>query len=233
MSIPLKTGVLVAVVVLGKFLIFCLENAGHPDLTSSPDEVFEVETRRDSSLESEVLISASDLAIEPAFVPPISRAAERVTKKPFGIHITKMGSPVQPERFSGYHTGVDFEIFSEEADSDVAVSTVCPGELLVKRSVSGYGGIAVQSCIADGKPITVVYGHLRLSSIAATVGETLKAGDFLGTLGTGNSAETDGERKHLHLGVHKGTSTNILGYVRSKGQLSEWIDPYLRIISGK
>ena len=33
----------------------------------------------------------------------------RITKKPFGIFITTQNSPVQPERFSGYHTGVDVE----------------------------------------------------------------------------------------------------------------------------
>lgn len=175
-------------------------------------------------------------AVAPAtngFVPPLARPDGRVTKKPFGIFISRTFSPVQPERFSGYHTGTDFEIFPEEADSDVAVSAVCSGKLVMKRFASGYGGVAVQSCVADGKSITVVYGHMRLSSVEAKVGESINAGDFLGNLGAGYSVETDGERKHLHLGVHKGASTNILGYVRSKGQLSEWIDPYLRIISGK
>jgi murein DD-endopeptidase MepM/ murein hydrolase activator NlpD len=159
-----------------------------------------------------------------AFVAPLARADERTTKKPFGIYITKANSPVQPERFSGYHTGTDFETFLEEASVDVSVSAICSGKLLSKRTASGYGGIVVQSCVYDGQPVTVIYGHLRLSSVQPGVGETLQPGDYIGYLGTGYSTETDGERKHLHLGIHKGSVLNILGYVQSKEGLSGWID---------
>ncbi len=38
--------------------------------------------------------------------------------------------------------------------------------------------------------VTVVYGHLRFSSIEAEAGEELKAGETLGVLGTGYSRET-------------------------------------------
>ncbi|NTW89440.1 MAG: M23 family metallopeptidase [Candidatus Moranbacteria bacterium] len=160
------------------------------------------------------------------FVPPFALANERVTKKPFGIFITKAASPVQPERFSGYHTGTDFEVFPDETDTDVGVSAICDGTLLMKRSASGYGGVAVQSCAYDGRPITVVYGHLRLSSIRVKVGEPIAAGDFLGNLGAGYSLETDGERKHLHLGIHRGDIVDIRGYVTTVRQMSDWMDPY-------
>ena len=159
------------------------------------------------------------------FQPPLSRAAERVTKKPFGIYITPKTSPVQPERFQGYHTGTDFEIFPEELNVDVPVQTVCNGKLILKEYASGYGGVAVESCELDGQPITVIYGHLNLTSINAKAGDSLNAGDFLGNLGKAYSIETDGERKHLHLGFHKGVAVNILGYVSSQSQLSEWLDP--------
>ena len=159
------------------------------------------------------------------FVSPLQRADGRVTKKPFGIFITKATSPVQPERFSGYHVGTDFETFPKEADADVTVSAVCSGKLLSKRTASGYGGIAVESCVYEGSPITVVYGHMRLSSIRPNVGDTLTAGDTIGLLGMGYSTETDGERKHLHLGMHKGAVANVLGYVQTKAELASWIDP--------
>ena len=162
--------------------------------------------------------------IVPVILP--AQAAERITKKPFGIHIgDPQASPVQPERFRGYHTGADFEAFPDEADIDVPVRTICTGELLMKRFASGYGGVAVQGCTLDEQSVTVVYGHLRLSSIGASVGDTLQAGDPLGVLGTGYSEETDNERKHLHLGIHRGTAVNILGYVASKRELDQWIDP--------
>jgi murein DD-endopeptidase MepM/ murein hydrolase activator NlpD len=163
------------------------------------------------------------------FQPPLDRAGERVTKKPFGIFITPQNSPVQPEKFSGYHTGTDFEIFPAELNATVAVRAVCAGKLAVKKYATGYGGVAVESCNLNGQPMTVVYGHLRLASIILSAGANLKVGDIIGALGNAYSSETSGERKHLHLGFHKGTNVNILGYVQSKNELSSWLDPCLSV----
>lgn len=161
---------------------------------------------------------------------PLSNALGRITKKPFGISITKQNSPVQPERFSGYHTGVDFETTPDEQKTDVIIHAICDGKLLMKKWATGYGGVAVQSCVLNGEAVTIIYGHLRLSSIKEKVGDTLKAGQTFALLGNGYSTETDGERKHLHLGIHLGSSVNILGYVQSKSALSQWLDAkaYLR-----
>ena len=65
----------------------------------------------------------------------------RVTKKPFGIYITSGNSPVQPEKFAGYHTGVDFETTAAEAGIDIPVPVFCDGKLLLKKSANGYGGV--------------------------------------------------------------------------------------------
>lgn len=181
-------------------------------------------------------ISNSNLAALPAdgknkngiggdFLPPLDRAKERVTKKYFGLFITPQTSPVQPEHFTGFHTGTDFEIFSGEENIDVAVKAVCGGKLLTKKAATGYGGVMVESCELNGESITVVYGHMKLTSITYNAGDTISAGDTLGILGVAYSAETGGERKHLHLGFHKGTSINILGYVQSQAELSGWLDP--------
>lgn len=158
------------------------------------------------------------------FQPPLAKASNRVTKKSFGVYITPATSPIQPEKFSGYHTGTDFEIFPEELTIDVPVKAICSGKLLMKKSASGYGGVAVEVCILDGNPITVIYGHLKLSSIDAKINADLQVGDTLGILGADKSTETSGERKHLHLSLHKGSAINILGYVNSQSQLSSWID---------
>ncbi|EKE19336.1 MAG: hypothetical protein ACD_9C00048G0003, partial [uncultured bacterium] len=158
-------------------------------------------------------------------VDPLENAKLRITKKPFGIFITKQNSPVSPERFAGYHTAVDLETTPDEQNIDVLVRALCDGKLLLVRNASGYGGVAVQSCALDGQDVTIVYGHIKLASMNAKVGDTLKAGDSLANLGKGYSSETDGERKHLHLGIHKGQSVNILGYVQNKNQLSDWLDP--------
>ncbi|EKE20679.1 MAG: hypothetical protein ACD_7C00505G0006 [uncultured bacterium] len=162
---------------------------------------------------------------EKKFQFPLDRASERLTKKPFGIFITPDNSPVQPEKFSGYHTGADFEIFPEEENIDVIIEAVCSGKLLAKRYATGYGGVAVQSCDLEGEPITVVYGHLKLDSIKVALGDDIAIGEALGVLGKAYSPETSGERKHLHLGFHKGIEINILGYVSKKSALSGWLDP--------
>lgn len=165
------------------------------------------------------------IASASGFMSPLDRASERVTKKPFGIYITPKTSPVQPERFQGYHTGADFETFPEEQNIDVPVRAVCDGKLLVARTASGYGGVAIESCELNSQPVTVIYGHLNIASVKFKVGDQIKAGEILANLGAGYSAQTDGERKHLHLGFHKGSAVSILGYVQNKADLSGWIDP--------
>lgn len=159
------------------------------------------------------------------WVAPISNARARITKKPFGLYVTPKNSPVSPERFTGYHTGVDFETFPNEQAIDVPIVAVCDGKLIYKNWVSGYGGVAVESCTLNGRPVTVLYGHLKLSSIAPALHTTLTAGQKLAVLGKGYSIETDGERKHLHLAVHQGTAINVLGYVQTKSALTAWLDP--------
>ncbi|PJA64667.1 MAG: hypothetical protein CO159_01905, partial [Candidatus Portnoybacteria bacterium CG_4_9_14_3_um_filter_40_10] len=114
--------------------------------------------------------------------------------------------------------------FSDEQNIDVPIYAICSGPLLTKRTATGYGGIAVQACKLNDEDITVIYGHLRLASISSGIGQELKAGDKLAVLGAGFSQETDGERKHLHLGIHKGTAINILGYVQNPAELQNWID---------
>lgn len=163
------------------------------------------------------------------FQSPLDFAPDRVIKKPFGIYITPKNSPVQPEKFQGYHTGTDFEIFPDELTADVSVKAVCSGKILLKKTASGYGGVIAESCELDKNPITVIYGHLKLASISKNLGESISAGETLGILGANKSVETDGERKHLHLGFHKGIAVNILGYVQNKSTLSDWINPCLYV----
>lgn len=147
----------------------------------------------------------------------------RITKKPFGIFISPKNSPVTPERFSGYHTGADFETFEEEQTKDISVSAICEGSILQKRTASGYGGLVVQKCVLNGEEVTVIYGHLKYSSIAKKVNENVKKGEEFAILGEG--IEADFERKHLHLGIHKGSEIDIRGYVSDTGELAQWLDP--------
>ena len=187
-----------------------------------------------SEKSASLISTASPASLAPAITPaqnisklagPISDFQSRVTKKPFGIYISPSHSPVSPERFTGFHTGADFETTPEEQNIDVPIYAICDGTLAVKKSASGYGGVAVQNCTINNQAVAVIYGHLRLASITANAGDAMTAGKQFAVLGTGYSSETDGERKHLHLGIHMGTSINILGYVQNQADLQNWIDP--------
>ena len=160
----------------------------------------------------------------PEISDPISHPKDRVTKKPLGIYVTPKNSPVQPERFTGYHVGVDFETTEAEQNVDVPVYVLCDGLLVQKRTATGYGGVLVQRCNLKGQDVVVIYGHVRLSSVSAVISQQLTHGQQIGLLGTGYSPETDGERKHLHLGIHKGTVITIAGYVQNKSQVGEWLN---------
>jgi peptidase M23-like protein len=218
--------ILVAILaVLAGLYLFLPKSSSTPPQTNSPANSPAAEAPAAPANQPEPVkpAPAPDVAAKQLSVP-MDRAKERVSKKPFGIYITPKTSPVQPEKFSGYHTGVDFETFAEEQSTDVPVKVVCAGKLLAKRTATGYGGVLVQSCSLDGQPVTIVYGHMRLSSVGHNVGDDIAVGETLGVLGTGYSAETSEERKHLHLGVHKGAAVNITGYVSSQAALGDWLN---------
>ena len=160
----------------------------------------------------------------PKFTEPIDNALERITKKPFGIKISFTNSPITPEKFSGYHTGVDFEIVEEEIEMDIPIFAICTGPIILKKWINGYGGAVVQRCLLDNEDITVLYGHLKLSSIQKNINDNNQLGNQIGILGKGESTDTDDERKHLHLGIHKGNKINLLGYAQNQKDLQNWID---------
>ncbi|MBM2820469.1 MAG: hypothetical protein HW405_229 [Candidatus Berkelbacteria bacterium] len=164
--------------------------------------------------------SASPTGQEYAF--PVARFKERVTKKPFGIYITPQNSPVQPEVFTGYHTGADAEY--TDAAIDVPVYAITDGTVVLSRTASGYGGVFMIEIQLNGTPHTILYGHIRPSSLPK-VGQKIIKGEQLAVLGTGYSSETDGERQHLHLSILADDRIDVKGYVSSKSQLTGWIDP--------
>ncbi|MSR86701.1 M23 family metallopeptidase [Candidatus Peribacteria bacterium] len=162
-------------------------------------------------------------------VSPISNAETRVTKKPFRISISPTTSPVQPERFSGYHTGTDFETFLNEQDTDVEIFSICSGKVRFTGWVKGYGGVLIQDCTYENEPVTVLYGHLSIDSVSLRSGVDLSTGGRIGNLGKGFSTETDGERKHLHLSIHRGMTIEYRGYVQTEEELSDWTNPFPQI----
>ncbi len=154
---------------------------------------------------------------------PLKNVVKRRIIKPFGIFIAPETSPVQPERFRGYHTGLDLEILENEKDEVVVVRALCDGLVIKKGFVAGYGGVVVQECAIDGEMVTVLYGHLKKEIFTKKI--VLAKGDIIGRLGRGITSETDFERKHLHLGIHRGVSLNLRGYVSVRGELRNWLNP--------
>jgi len=174
-----------------------------------------------SSVSSQLTTSPKPQPL-PTHIEPVANFAERVTKKPFGIHVTPQDSPVQPEHFTGYHTGADSEY--GDVDSDVPVHAVADGEVVLSRLAQGYGGVMVIRHTKNDKTFLALYGHLKPSSILKT-GTKVSAGEQIAILGKGFSAETDGERKHLHFAIIKGDTVTIKGYVQTKAELDGWEDP--------
>lgn len=158
-----------------------------------------------------------------AFIAPIADFKARITKKFFGTYVTPKSSPVQPERFTGYHTGVDVEY--QDITTQVPVVAIADGTVRRANYTSGYGGLVVVEHAVNGKHLFSLYGHLRTSSLPK-VGIAVKQGDQIGVLGTGYSPETDGERRHLHFAIVTTTSFDVRGYVSSTQTLNSiWMNP--------
>lgn len=151
---------------------------------------------------------------------PIAEFKERITKKSFGDFISSKNSPIQPERFAGFHTGVDIEY--GDVEGDIEVVAACDGEIVLRRWVSGYGGTIGLKCQINSIDYYLVYGHLSTNSIIEKTKVT--KGEKLAILGRGFSQETDYERKHLHFGISQ-NSLDIRGYVQNENELEKWINP--------
>lgn len=172
-----------------------------------------------------ILANTNTAVAQPTVVVPIADFFSRVTKKPFGIYITPKTSPIQPEKFAGYHTGADAETTSAEKDIDVPIFSIAEGTVVFAGHVNGYGGVIMIRHTINGETVTALYGHLRITSLTKKKDDPVKIGQHLAVLGTGYSSETDGERKHLHFGIIKGTTINYKGYVQTQSELSAWDDP--------
>lgn len=162
-------------------------------------------------------ISSSNL------IEPVYEFKERITKKPFGIFITPNTSPVQPDHFTGYHTGVDAE-FGDIVE-DVPVRAIADGTVVVSTWATGYGGVVVLKHTINNASLFAVYGHLDPARFLSPGTIQVKVGDQIGILGNDHSQETDGVRKHLHFSLYTGEKIDFRGYVETKEELASWLNP--------
>ena len=151
------------------------------------------------------------------YVLPVKNFKEGITKKPFGIYITPKNSPVAPEKFQGFYTGVDIE---ETQGEIIPVLAIADGEVIYSGWVVGYGGVLGLKI----DKYLVLYGHLNADTIPK-VGTKVVRGQQLGYLGKGNTKETDFERQHLHFGILKSGRFDLRGYVQSQNDLENWLNP--------
>lgn len=188
----------------------------------SDDSVDSMVTKSENKNSSATSKKKTATKKQAAYVTPVDEFKKRITKKKFGTYITPANSPVQPERFSGYHTGVDVEY--DDIESDTPVHAIAKGTVTFSGVIDGYGGVLLITHTIIGAPRTVVYGHLDPSSLP-TNGSAVKKSQKIGVLGANKSSETDGERKHLHFAILSDTRQDFLGYVQSEGELSAWLNP--------
>lgn len=155
---------------------------------------------------------------------PIDAALSRITKKYFWLKVSPWHSPISPERFSWYHTWVDFETTPEEKDKEISVYTICIWPIILKKNATWYWWVVVQKCSIENQEVTVIYWHLKLKSISLRVNNKINAGQKIWILGVWFTSETWWERKHLHLGIHKWALLNIKWYVDMLSELNGWMD---------
>ena len=154
--------------------------------------------------------------VEPVVVFPIAEYASRITVNAFGEQ-----SQVTLE---GYHVGDDVEYTN--TDREVSVFAIADGVLTRKEWIKGYGGVLVVTHTIEGKALSVIYGHVDLSSVSLNAGEKVLKGQQIAYLGEGGTPETDSERKHLHFAMYEGADSRIQGYEPSAEKLEEWVNPY-------
>lgn len=158
---------------------------------------------------------------------PLPNAAGRETPLHFGLYVTPdpENNPIDPpERFTGYHAATDYEIEPGEEDEEIPVHSVCAGKIHFSGFSEGYGGLITQFCNIKGEDVTVIYGHLAVDSLVKR-DTTVETGAQIGILGAGKSSDTDGSRKHLHLGIAKGHGSEVRGYVQNESELDLFFDP--------
>lgn len=162
----------------------------------------------------------------PVLYYPMTNFGSRITVRSFGqlVNSTDVVSPCGA-LFSGYHDAEDLEVTSLEVGLDVPVYAIADGIVREFGPVSGYGGLLVLGVTINGQNYTVYYGHINLGSATLEVGESVKAGQKLASLGAQCSTQTSGERKHLHFAMHVGTAIDVRGYVPTASELAAWIDP--------
>lgn len=168
----------------------------------------------------------------PSVVFPIDQFTTRATDNLFGTYYPSGQSSNFDTKvcknatyYAGYHTATDLETFSSEANVAVPVFAVANGTVREVGPVSGYGGLIVIDVTLGGAGYTALYGHIDLATTTVKAGDTVTAGQHIANLGAACSSANGNVRKHLHFGLHKGSTVDVKGYVPNQNDLSAWANP--------
>lgn len=169
-----------------------------------------------------------------ALVPPMDNFNGRVTLNAFGNQPSRMRLDeaqytdlvcASGKHYPGFHTAVDLEVTLEERNKPVSVYSIADGTVRQAWFVNGYGGLMVIEYNINGQAYTAYYGHMDVSTFTVKSGDRVKAGQKLALLASACTDANGHTRKHLHFGLHKGKDVVVAGYVDTKKELDNWIDP--------
>ncbi len=130
-----------------------------------------------------------------------------VLGRPFAVYAPGMADTGRP-----YHSGQDMS-----SVTDRNIYAAAAGKVLCARESGGNGYHVVLEHTLWGQKVYTLYSHLTAGSIRVSVGDTVSAGQILGTMGdTGNVSAP-----HLHFAVYTmedGASPSLdpWGYVETK-----------------
>lgn len=101
--------------------------------------------------------------------------------------------PITGER--SLHTGTDYA-----AADGTPISAVADGRVTFAGHSGGYGGLVVIEHTIDGKRVATAYAHMWPDGIHVTTGQTVRAGEHIGDVGSSGYSTA----AHLHLEVRPG-----------------------------
>lgn len=159
---------------------------------------------------------------------PMEKSLERPKLLTYGMYVTPdpEQNPIDPpERFTGYHTALDFEILKGEEETEVPIKAICSGKVTFVGTAQGYGGVFVHTCSLNDQTVSILYGHMDSKTFKLKAGDQIEKATVIGNLAAAHTEESGDNRKHLHLGIHKGEVGVFNGYVQSESELGEFIDP--------
>lgn len=123
---------------------------------------------------------------------------------PFAVGVpisAQFGSSSYLAKFSTAHHGTDFT-----PGAGAEIHAVAGGTVRIATESGGeYGVTVVIDHIVDGKLVSSRYGHMQYGSLRVSVGDTVAAGDVIGTVG--NTGRSTGA--HLHLEILLGGTERV------------------------